>query len=171
MQKITSAYANKILKSLEEDKKFWINKEAVSNTYVAATNEEPVIPEYNYETVANMIEKIDKKVVAIKHALNLSNATAKVQVGNEEMSIDSILIRMAQFNKRKGVLDELRKKLPKERVYQRSFGASSAAPEYKYINYDLELIKQEYERISSAIMEMQMALDYYNQTVLFEVDI
>ena len=95
MQKITSAYANKILKSLEEDKNFWVNKEAVSNTYVAATNEEPVIPEYDYATVANTIEEIDKKVVAIKHALNLSNATAKVQVGNEEMSIDSILIRMA----------------------------------------------------------------------------
>ena len=56
-------------------------------------------------------------------------------------------------------------------MYQRSFGASSVAPEYKYINYDLELIKQEYERVSNAIMEMQMALDRYNQTVLFEVNI
>ena len=27
MQKMTSAYANKKLKSLEEDKAFWVNKE------------------------------------------------------------------------------------------------------------------------------------------------
>ena len=51
MQTITSAYANKMLKSLEEDKAFWVNKEAASSTYVAAINEEPVIPEYDYSEV------------------------------------------------------------------------------------------------------------------------
>ena len=30
MKKITSAYANKWLKSLEEDKEYWINKEEAS---------------------------------------------------------------------------------------------------------------------------------------------
>lgn len=68
-EKITSAYANKWLKSLEEDKEYWINKEEASSTYVAAINEEPVIPEY-------------------------------------------------------------------------------AVPEYRYVNYDLDLVKQEYERVS-----------------------
>ncbi len=100
-----------------------------------------------------------------------SNATAKVQVGEQEMSIDGILIRMAQLNKRKAVLDDMRKRLPKTRVYGSSFGSSGSPPEYKYINYDLELIRQEYDRISNTIMEMQIALDRYNQTVLFEVDI
>ena len=103
MKKITSAYANKMLRSLEEDKAFWVNKEAASSTYVAAVNEEPVIPEYDYMTIANTIDEIDRKIVTIKHTLNLTNATAKVQVGNQEMSIDSILIRMAQLNKRKAV--------------------------------------------------------------------
>ena len=105
MQKITSAYANKMLRSLEEDKAFWVNKEASSSTYVAAVNEEPVIPEYDYMTVAHTIDEIDRKIITIKHALNLTNATAKVQVGEQEMSIDSILVRMAQLNKRKAVLD------------------------------------------------------------------
>ena len=97
MQKITSAYANKMLRSLEEDKAFWVNKESTSSTYVAAVNEEPVVPEYDYMTVANTIDEIDRKILTIKHALNLTNATAKVQVGVEEMSIDGILIRMAQL--------------------------------------------------------------------------
>lgn len=171
MQKMTSAYANKMLRSLEEDKDFWVNKEVASSMYTAAINEEPVIPEYDYSEVAETIAVIDEKICVIKHAVNVNNAAAKVQVGEQEMSVDTILIKMAQLNRRKSVLDFMRKQLPKARVIQNSFSARNAVPEYKYINYDLDLIKQEYERISKMIMDMQMALDHYNQTVQFEVDI
>ena len=170
MQKMTSAYANKMLKSLEEDKAFWVNKEEASSTYVVANNEEPVVPEYDYAQVANTIATIDEKIAIIKHALNVANATARVMVGDVEMSIDTILIKMAQLNKRKAVLDTMRKRLPKAREEQRSYMSRNTVPEYRYINYDLELIKQEYEAVSKAIMEMQMALDRYNQTVQFEVN-
>ena len=171
MRKMTSAYANKMLKSLEEDKAYWVNKEAASSTYVAAINEEPVVPEYDYAEVAATIAKIDDKIAVIKHALNVANANAKVQVGDTEMSIDTILIKMAQLNRRKLVLDEMRKQLPKSREEQRSYMSRNAVPEYRYINYDLDLIRREYERVSETIMEMQMALDKYNQTVQFDVDI
>ena len=171
MQTMTSAYANKMLRSLEEDKAFWANKEATACTYVAAINEEPVVPEYDYAEVAATIAEIDEKIAIIKHALNVTNATARVQVGDAEMSIDTILIKMAQLNKRKAVLDVMRKQLPKARVEQHAYMSRNAVPEYKFINYDLELIKKEYESVSVKIMEMQMALDKYNQTVQFEVDI
>ena len=171
MQTMTSAYANKMLRSLEEDKAFWANKEATACTYVAAINEEPVVPEYDYAEVAATIAEIDEKIAIIKHALNVTNATARVQVGDVEMSIDTILIKMAQLNKRKAVLDVMRKQLPKARVEQHAYMSRNAVPEYKFINYDLELIKKEYENVSVKIMEMQMALDKYNQTVQFEVDI
>ncbi|MDY3110236.1 MAG: hypothetical protein SOW50_08985 [Lachnospiraceae bacterium] len=171
MQTMTSAYANKMLRSLEEDKAFWANKEATACTYVAAINEEPVVPEYDYAEVAATIAEIDEKIAIIKHALNVTNATARVQVGDAEMSIDTILIKMAQLNKRKAVLDVMRKQLPKARVEQHAYMSRNAVPEYKFINYDLELIKKEYEIVSVKIMEMQMALDRYNQTVQFEVDI
>ena len=170
MQTMTSAYANKMLKSLEEDKAFWVNKEATSSTYVAAINEEPVVPEYDYTEVAATITSLDEKIAIIKHALNVTNSNEKVQVGDAEMSIDTILIKMAQ-NKRKSVLDQMRKQLPKAREEQRSYMSRNTVPEYRYINYDLELIKKEYEAVSKTIMEMQMALDKYNQTVQFEVDI
>ena len=171
MQTMTSAYANKMLRSLEEDKAFWVNKEATSSTYVVAINEEPVVPEYDYVEVADTIAKIDEKIAIIKHAINETNATARVLVGDVEMSIDTILIKMAQLNKRKSVLDVMRKQLPKARAEQHSYMSRNSVPEYKYINYDLELIKKEYESVSVKIMEMQMALDKYNQTVQFEVDI
>ena len=170
MQKMTSAYANKMIKSLEEDKAFWVNKEATSSTYVASINEEPVVPEYDYMEVAATIAELDEKIAIIKHALNVSNATAKVPVGDREMSIDTILIRMAQLNKRKAVLDQMRRQLPKAREEQ-AYMSRNAVPEYRYINYDLELVKREYEGVSNTIMEMQMALDKYNQTVQFEVEI
>lgn len=170
MRKMTSAYANKMLKSLEEDKAFWVNKEATSNTYVAAVGEEPVIPEYDYSQVAATIAELDGKIAVIKHALNLSNATAQVLVGETVMSVDTILIKMAQLNRRKCVLDTMRKQLPQTRE-ERTYLGRNATPEYRYINYDLELIKKEYERVSEAIMEMQMALDKYNQTAEFEVDL
>lgn len=170
MQNMTSAYANKMIKSLEEDKAFWVNKEATSSTYVASINEEPVVPEYDYMEVAATIAELDEKIAIIKHALNVSNATAKVPVGDREMSIDTILIRMAQLNKRKAVLDQMRKQLPKAREEQ-AYISRNAVPEYRYINYDLELVKREYEAVSNTIMEMQMALDKYNQTVQFEVEI
>ena len=163
MQTMTSAYANKMLKSLEEDKAFWVNKEATSSTYVAAINEEPVVPEYDYTEVAATITSLDEKIAIIKHALNVTNSNEKVQVGDAEMSIDTILI--------KSVLDQMRKQLPKAREEQRSYMSRNTVPEYRYINYDLELIKKEYEAVSKTIMEMQMALDKYNQTVQFEVDI
>lgn len=102
---------------------------------------------------------------------NVTNANAKVLVGDVTMSIDSILIKMAQLNRRKTVLDVMRKRLPKSREEQRSYMSRNSVPEYRYINYDLELVKNEYELVSKSIMEMQMALDKYNQTVQFEVDI
>lgn len=170
MQKMTSAYANKMLKSLEEDKAFWVNKEEASSTYVVANNEEAVVPEYDYVQVANTIAEIDEKITVIKHALNVANAAAKVTVGDSVMSVDTILIRMAQLNKRKNVLDVMRKRLPKTREEQHSYMSRNTVPEYRYINYDLDLIKKEYESVSKVIMEMQMALDRYNQTVQFEVN-
>ena len=161
--KMTSAYANKLLKNLADEKSYWTGKEISSRTYIAAINEEPVIPEYDYSAMSETLNEIDRKTIIIKHALNLANATAKIPIGDTEMSVDSILVRMAQLNSRKC--------LPKMREKEYSFNSRNAVPEYRYTNYDLDLVKRDYERISKEIMEMQIALDRYNQTFLFEVDI
>lgn len=53
-----------------------------------------------------------------------------------------------------------------EEVFCRNFkNLQILPPKSAYINYDLELIKKTYEAVSKKIMEMQMALDKYNQTV------
>ena len=63
--KMTSAYANKVIRKLNEDKEFWNNKERNSSTYIAAIDEEPVIPEYDFAKVAAAIADIDEKIVKI----------------------------------------------------------------------------------------------------------
>ena len=167
--KMTSAYANKLIKKLNEDKDFWCNKERNSCTYTAAVDEEPVIPEYDYSEVAGYIRDIDEKIVKIKHAINVSNSTNVITVGEKQMTIDEILVRMAQQSRRKDFLDFLRKKEPRTR-HSGTYLMKKAVPEYEYVNYDLELIKAEYDCIDREIAEMQMALDKYNQTFEFEVD-
>lgn len=171
MAKMTSAYANKLLNQLNEDKDFWTTKERESYLYTAAVNEEPVIPEYDYSEVAATIAEIDEKICKIKHAINLANVTNTVEVNGAQISIDTILVKMAQYNKRKLVLDNMRKQLPKTRVNANMYNGRNAVPEYQYINYDLDLIKKEYEELNCEIMAMQIALDKYNQTYEFEVEI
>ena len=58
-------------------------------------------------------------------------------------------------------------KLRKESLY----GNHATQPEYQYINYDLALVKKEFERVSEEVMNLQMALDKYNQTFEFEVEL
>ena len=169
--KMTSAYANKVLKRLEEDKLYWRNVEEDSYLYTASDDEEPLIPEYDYSDVASKIEDIDNKICIIKHAINLANVTSQIEVDDEIMSADMILVKMAQLNKRKRVLDDMRKRQPKVRLSTGYTGRNKNATEYRYINYDLEVVKAEYERIDSYIAKMQLQLDKYNQTFEFEVDI
>ena len=77
----------------------------------------------------------------------------------------------APANPIKSYLVLMRKCLPKMMESSHAFSSRNAVPEYRYTNYDPELVKQDYERISGEIMEMQIALDRYNQTFLFEADI
>ena len=171
MVKMTSAYANKVIRKLNEDKGFWRRKESESCMYVAALDEEPVIPDYDYSAVAANIQEIDDQIVKIKHAVNVSNLTSEVEVGGHKLTVDQILVKMAQLNQRKAVLDDLRKQEPKTRINSVTYSARRIVPEYRYINYDLEVIKKDYERIDKELAEMQIALDKYNQTYEFEVDL
>ncbi|MCQ2494136.1 MAG: hypothetical protein MJ104_05990 [Lachnospiraceae bacterium] len=171
MAKMTSAYANKMIRKLKEDKEYWRRREQESYLYVASLDEEPVIPEYDYSEVAAEIAAIDEKIAKLKHAINLSNATNELEVAGESFSIDTILVKMAQMNRRKEVLDNMRKQQPKVRISSGYYSTKKAAPEYQYINYDLDLIKAEYEKVDALIAEYQIALDKYNQTFEFDVNL
>lgn len=171
MANMTSAYANKVLRRLNEDKEFYLNKEKEGQVYVVAIGEEPVIPDYDYSDVSEKIAEIDAKIMKIKHAINVVNVNSTINAGGVNMTIDSVLVRMAQLNKRKSILDTMRKRQEKSRVNEGLFASRKNTTEYQYINYDLETVNKEYDRIDSEIAEMQIALDKFNQTFEFDLEI
>ncbi len=169
--RVTSAYANKMLKKLNEEKDYWINKEKESMLYTASTDEEPVIPDYDYGEVSAILEQIEKKIYRIKHAINQSNVNSEIEIFGEKYTVDVLLVRMAQIRKRKSVLDRMRKQLPKTRVENGYYMSRKAFVEYRYVNYDLEQVQKDYEEISKVPFEMQIKPDEHNQSVEFHVDI
>ena len=78
---------------------------------------------------------------------------------------------MAQISKRRLVLDRMRKQIPKSRVENDGYYSRKSFVEYRYVNYDLEQVKKDYDETSRLLFEMQLKLDEFNQTVEFEVDV
>ena len=171
MSKMTSALANKMIRKLNEDKEFWLQKEREASTFVASVDEEPVIPEYDYSEVAAKIDEIDAEVTTIRHAINVNNCANLVQVGDAEMTVDTILVKMAQLNARKNILDRMRKQLPKCRVDDNVFSSRKSFVEYRYVNYDLERVQKDFDEVSKLLFEMQLKLDEHNQNAVFDIDI
>lgn len=168
--KMTSAYANKLLKQLDEEKAYLLSMEKSNCVYIAPSKEEKPETEYDYAETQKKLEEINDKIVKIKHAINVSNINARIQIRDRSMTVDEILVRMAQLNKRKANLDEMRKKKEGEREGRNIFDAGTAVPEYKYLAFPMKQVREDYDRLSKEIMEMQLALDRHNQLDEFEVE-
>lgn len=171
--KFTPATAHKKIKQLTEKKQRLEQLERDSKSYICAIDEEPLIPEYDYEKITAEITRIDREVVMIKHAINEVNLEAKIMVEDSELAahvytIDQILIEMAQLNHRKGILENMINKQPKSRV-DNIYSSRNNIIEYEYLNYDLDTVRRDYEHIDNKITNMQLALDKYNQTYEFEI--
>lgn len=167
--KMTSAYANKLLRQLNEEKNYLLSQEEDTCTYVYAADEAPLIPQYSYPQTEAQLRALDEKIVKIKHAVNCCNVTTTLTLDSGRvLTIDQALVVMAQLSQRKQQLDVLRKRQPKTRNSDH-YGRS--ATEYTCINYDLADVRKAYEAVSAEIMEIQMKLDQLNQTVTFDVDL
>ncbi len=171
--KMTSAYANKLIKKLQGDREYWREIENQRQTYIETPGEEPVIPEYNFFEVHKTIADIDNKILRIRHAINVSNSINTVEVGGEFYTIDMVLVKMAQMTERRAVLGAMRKLTPRARVLESAYGRISKAPtiNIECINFDMNAVKEEFDYIDNLISELQLALDKYNQIVEIDVDI
>ena len=97
MLKMTSAYASKLLKKLTDERNYLANIENDRNTYFADEDTEPIIPDYDYHETKQNISDLNEKIMKIRHAVNLSNATTVLQIRDKELTVDSVLIRMPQL--------------------------------------------------------------------------
>ena len=152
-----------------EEMSYWETLEESSSLYTLAVNEEPVIPEYDFLRVNQELTRLREKLCVLKHAINTSNINSVIEVEEKVYSVDQILVMMTLLNKRKKILDGMRKRQEKTRI--NSYSSRMVNPEYQYINYKLVDVKAEYDFISKQLIDLQMALDRYNQTFEFEVEI
>lgn len=166
MNQVTSAAANKMIRKLEDDKAFLINRMIESSTYIEAEGSDPIIPDFNYEKTLLDVSIIDAKIMKIRHAVNKFNTETIIpEIG---LTIDQALVKMAQLNVIKNHLDTMRRRLPKSRY--NAYGSTNII-QYQCVNYDIEQVKMDYDRISDQIIEIQMGLDTCNQTMMLELDI
>ncbi|MDY6324876.1 MAG: hypothetical protein SPL99_07400 [Catonella sp.] len=166
----TSAEASKLLKKLIDEKQNIQSMEGKTATFKAALGEDPesVRPEYNFRQSEDSLETVMRKILKVKHAINVFNSTT--EVGDSGMTIDQVLVYLPELNARKQVLYNMASLLPKERVAARFMGANNLI-DYRYANFDIDEVKKEYIRVRDEVMALQTALDLVNSTVKFEIDV
>lgn len=165
--KMTSAMANKMLRKLKEEKTILLAKEQRNKTYKAYQGEAPIVPEYDFENVSSKLVEIDRKVLKIKHALNIFNCTTKVPETGK--TIDEVLVYMAMLEQQKSRLNTMKDKEKVSRI--EAFGNRNNVAEYEYANFNIELVQARYEETVELITSLQLQLDVVNQTITFDVDI
>ena len=164
---MTSAGANKKIKKLQEEKEYLLKIEKESSTYIVTDGYSVDPPEYNYKTTQEKIREIDCMICNIKHAINKFNS--ETELPDLNMTLDKGLIRLSQLNKEKDKLNEMRKRLPKSRR-QDVYGSSGHLVEYVCINYSIDDINNDYDKITDDIINIQMAIDVVNQTKYIEIE-
>lgn len=163
---MTSAEANKKLKQLQEKKKSLVEAERKNAWFVAATTEdvEEVQMNYDYDYGYDVqeIDGIDNEIRCLKHQINKFNVSCMVpELG---MTIDQVLVYLPQLKEKQHRLARLADHLPKQRVSDR-YGSRSTLIEYEYANYDVADAKEDYEKVSKLVADVQLALDRVNNSV------
>lgn len=164
----TSSEANKLLKKLNQDLNTLRIIDRQSSTFLAATGEdvESVRPSYDYKKISMEIQELCEKIRIVKHAINVFNTTTTVP--GFDMCIDELLVLLPQLNERVDTLQGMISRLPKER--ERTFGqGTSATIDYRYINYDLDVVRSDYEANAELLAKAQTALDLVNNTVKMDI--
>lgn len=164
---LTSAAANKLLKSYNEQLQHLYSMECQRRTYTEVQGIEPVVPEYDYDATREKINGLCEKIANLKHAINVFNVNTVV--GDTEMTIDQLLIRMAQLNREKSTLDVMRSTEPKS-MKNSSVLRGSNQVEYIVANYDPKSVQCHYDKLYQLISDLQVQLDTVNTTLTFEFD-
>lgn len=164
----TSAEAAKALRRLNEDCLALCEAEVRGKEFVAAVGEdtESLRPDYDYAETQKKLDEYDAKIRALKHAINVFNTTHIVP--GFDMTIDAMLVYIPQLSARKKKLMNMKACMPKTRV---QYHGNSSIIDYSYINYDLNAVEEDYNKVSDLLSKAQTALDYINNTETMEVEL
>ena len=165
--KYTSAQANKLLKQLQEERYLLLTSERQSSTFVAATTEDPETarPAYSYSETRDQLVLLEQRIRQVKHAINTFNLTHVVD--GFDMTVDQLLIYIPQLTERKEKLRKMAAVLPKTRL---ATSGRSNIIEYEYANYDIDVVRKDFDSVSSELARAQLALDHLNATDTMDID-
>ena len=166
---LTSAQANKLLRRLREERDLIAAREEGAMTFVAALQEdvEEARPEYDFEAAQRALNELDKRIMTIRHAVNIFNTTHHLP--GFDLTIDEALVRLPQLRQQKDKLRAMAARPAKQRVNDSYSGSSKI--EYTYANYDIHLAQRALDETSDTLAKMQMALDIVNTQEAMDIDI
>lgn len=167
--KYTSAEAQKLLRSLREEENQILAKEKSSFLFNAAVNEdiEAVRPEYSLQKTSDVLAEVERKIRAVRHAINVFNTTTEIMDG---VTIDEALVLLPQLGDRRDMLKRMAAtpKMERARVYGTG---TSGVIDYQYANFDPEYARQKFINVQSQIDKIQLALDRVNNTATMEIEL
>lgn len=166
--KYTSAEAGKLLKKLNDEHRSILLREINGKEFLAAVGEdvESVRPDYDFAKVQAELFAVETKIRKVKHALNMFNSTTVISEFN--ITIDEMLVLIPQLTAKKEKLAKMKDKLPKVREQTRM---NSSVLDYRYLNYEVKAVSEEYEKTADTLSKAQNALDAVNMTKTLEVDL
>lgn len=163
----TSAEAGKLLRKWHNQYRSLLLKEAQGREFVAAVSEkvEDCRPDYDYQKMQKELLALSARIRHLKHAINIFNSTTLVP--DFDMTIDEMLVYIPQLTARQEKLSAMAGRPERERVdhYQ------SNIIDYRYVNYDLDEVKADADKVADELSRAQLALDKVNSTITFEVDV
>lgn len=166
IQKMTSAQASKYLKQLQAQLSDMYSEERKVSTFVAATTEdiEEVRPAYDFVDVQFEAFKLEKRIRAVKHAINKFNTNYVIP--EFDMTIDEMLVLLPQLTTNLNRFTAMKNTQPKTRLGSSANGII----EYRYINYEMEDAVREYNETYEKLSKAQIALDVANNTELIDIE-
>lgn len=166
---VTISELSKIIKGLEDKRTTVLAHEEKASIFNCASEEnaDDIRPDYDFDSTQSKLEKIERSIVNLKHALNIFNTTTIV--GDTGLTIDQILVALPQLNKAKSKLQLMSSRMPRDRVNGRF--SSPNYIDYELTNYDVEEAEKLFEKTSSKLALYQTQLDQVNINSTIEIDI
>ena len=160
--KLCNAEVIKKIKDLEEQKHEILSDEQKNCTTTYQTETDMIDTGYDFGQTRKVIENLNKEIMRLKYALNVSNSTVIVEEFG--LTIGECLVYMAQLNNEKSVLERLSRNRSKSRTT-----LYNGTVEYTVTNYDVEVCKSEANAVKETIRKLQLAIDRVNLNNLIEI--